>query len=234
MFPLKDKPPKMVEDKTEKIKEDEEESRRLIIGYDYVDFDRYFYQTLLTVFIIRFGWTMTFGELCHHPDQNWQGLEIAYTLAYGDEVENIHTWEWQDRYTLRSSLYPIYLSIPLHILRFFKIDYNVLVVNSMFLMNTFIIVIGDYYLYLISKTYMGKRGAAIALLWTLFNYRINQIFLKTLTNGVESVFCTVAFYYFSLLKPKFDKNMALMTFSITMAFIARSSSLVGFLPIAIY
>ena len=117
------------------------------------------------------------------------------------------SWEWHDKYTLRSSLYPYYLSIPLHILRFFKIDYNILVVNSMFFMHVIIIVIGDYYLYHLSKIYLGRRGAALTLLYTMFNFRINQIFSKTLTNGVESVFCTMSFYYFSILKPKFDRNM---------------------------
>ena len=149
-------------------------------------------------------------------------------------MENILTWEWQDRYTLRSSLYPYFLSIPLHILKFLKIDYNILVVNSMLFMNTLIIVVGDYFLYQLSKIYLGKRGASITLLYTLFNFRINQIFLKTLTNGVESVFCTIGFYYFSILKPKLDWSMVMMTFSITVAFIVRSSSLIGFIPLALF
>ena len=212
----------------------EEECRNWIIGFDYLDFDSNFYSTMLTMFTIRFMMAMTFGELNYHPDQNWQGLEIAYKIAYGDQVQNILSWEWQDKYTLRSSLYPYYLSLPLHVLRFFKMDYNILVVNSMFFMNTIIIVIGDYYLYRLSGLYLGKKGATLTLLYTLFNFRINQIFLKTLTNGVESVFCTIGFYYFSILKPKFDFNMCMMTFSITIAFIVRSSSLIGFIPLALF
>jgi hypothetical protein len=58
--------------------------------------------------------------------------------------------------------------------------------------------------------------------------------LKTLTNGVEAVFCTMGFYYFSTLKPKFDYGMVMMTFSITAAFIVRSSSLIGFIPLALF
>lgn len=144
------------------------------------------------------------------------------------------SWEWQEKYTLRSSIYPTYLSIPLYILKFLKLDTNMLVVNSMFFMHIMIIVMGDYYLYCLSKLYLGKRGAAITLLYTLINFKINQIFTKTLTNGVESVFCTMAFYYFAILKPKLDWNMIMMTFTITLAFIVRSSSLIGFIPLALY
>ena len=123
--------------------------------------------------MIRFGMAMTFGELNYHPDQNWQGLEIAYKIAYGDQVENILSWEWQDKYTLRSSLYPYFLSLPLHVLRFLKIDSNALVVNSMLMMNTMLIVLGDYFLYKMSRRFLGKKGASLTLLYLIFNVRIN-------------------------------------------------------------
>jgi len=104
----------------------------------------------------------------------------------------------------------------------------------MFFMNTIIIVLGDYYLYKLSQKFLGKKGASLTLLYMLFNFRINQIFLKTLTNGIESVFCTLGMYFFINLKPTFDFNMIMMTFSITMAFIVRSSSLIGFIPLALF
>ena len=54
--------------KNRKIKENEEESRQWIVGYDYLDFDKHFYSTLLSVFLIRFIMATTFGELNYHPD----------------------------------------------------------------------------------------------------------------------------------------------------------------------
>ena len=57
--------------------------------------------------------------------------------------------------------------------------------------------------------------------------------LKTLTNGAESVFVMMAMYHYSCLKPKFDKNMALMTLAITLGFIVRSSSIMGWFPLAL-
>ena len=119
-------------------------------------------------------------------------------------------------------------------LRFLKIDSNSLVNNSLYFMHSLLIVLGDYFMYPLAKMYIGKRGAAVTILYLLFNFKINQIFSKTLTNGVESVFCQMAFYYFARLKPKFDRDMALMTLSITLAFIVRSSSLIGFIPLALF
>ena len=104
----------------------------------------------------------------------------------------------------------------------------------MFMMNCLVLMIGDCYLYKLANVTLGRQGATLALLYSLFNWRINEIFQKTLTNGVESVFCVMGLYYYSKLRPQFDKNMALMVFAITIAFIVRSSSLVGWIPLALF
>ena len=93
---------------------------------------------------------------------------------------------------------------------------------------------GDYYLYFLAKDIAGKEGALMTLSYSLLNRRMNEIFSKTLANGAETSLCVAALYYYNNLKPKFDKNMILMTLSITFAFIVRSSSLVGFIPMALY
>ena len=63
-------------------------------------------------------------------------------------------------------------------------------------MNSMIQVAGDFYLYHISKGLIGKRGALIALVFCLLNYRMSEIFSKTLTNGAEAVCSLIAFYYY--------------------------------------
>lgn len=40
-------------------------------------------------------------------------------------------------------------------------------------------------------------------------------------------------YYFNRLKPRLDKDMGLMTLAITIGFIVRSSSLIGWVPLAL-
>lgn len=143
------------------------------------------------------------------------------------------TWEWLDYYALRSYLYPVYLSIPLHFLRFLKIDSNFLVVNSILFMNSLLQVLGDYFLYWLSHDLIGHEGAIITLGFSVVNRRINEIYSKTFTNGVEAIFCVIAMYYYNRLTSKFDRSMIFMTMSITIAFIVRSSSIIGWIPLAL-
>jgi hypothetical protein len=39
------------------------------------------------------------------------------------------SWEWDDKYRLRNTLYPMYMSIPLAILKALKLDFNKCVVS---------------------------------------------------------------------------------------------------------
>ena len=77
------------------------------------------------------------------------------------------------------------------------------------------------------------------MVYSLFNMRINELFSRTMTNGTEAVLAIVAFYYYSKLVTSnkgykvFDFNMGVMTWAITMAFIVRSSSLLGWIPLAL-
>lgn len=154
-------------------------------------------------------------------------------MAYSDKVPIVKTWEWVNEYALRAYLWPLFLSIPLHPLRLLGLDYNVLVVNSIYAMNILLFTIGDYYLYKLAKNLLGRRFAQLALVYALFNCNINLIFQKTMTNGAESTFSIAALYYYTRLRPEFNRDLKLMTWFITLAFVFRSSSAVGWLPIII-
>ena len=93
--------------------------------------------------------------------------------------------------------------------------------------------LGDYYLYFLATDLGGKKCGLISLGTSLLNRRMNEIFGKTLTNTPESIFCLVGLYYYNKLKPKFDRNLQLMVMFITLAFIIRSSSLIGWIPLAL-
>jgi hypothetical protein len=159
---------------------------------------------------------------------------MAYKIAYGDVVPNVTTWEWNSVYSLRNVIFPAYLSIPLHLLRLLGLDSNFMVVNSTIFMNSLLQVLGDYFLFQLSDHLIGKEGACISLTYVLFNQRINEVGQKTLSNGAEAVFSIGGLNYFAKLKPKLDYNMAMMTFCITIAFLVRSSNLVGWVPLALY
>ena len=62
-----------------------------------------------------------------HPDELFQCTQIAYDFVFGG-VDL--PWEWRDPYRLRNALYPIYLSWPLWILKYTRMDYQYLVLIS--------------------------------------------------------------------------------------------------------
>ena len=74
----------------------------------------------------------------------------------------------------------------------------------------------------------------MSLIYVLFNTTINETFNKTLTNGAETAFSMAGLYYFGKIESKLNLNMVKMTFFITLAFIIRSSSIVGWIPLAIF
>lgn len=80
---------------------------------------------------------------------------------------------------------------------------------------------------------MGKREAIATLMYSLTSEHVNDYVLRTSANSVEGNLMFVAFYYFLNIKPKvFDKNLGMLTLAITLSFIVRSSSIVGFAPLA--
>lgn len=158
---------------------------------------------------------------------------MIYHVAYRDVVPIVKSWEWLDEYALRTYLYPLFLSLPLHVLRFLGLDYNVLVVNSVYAMNTLIFAVGDYYLYLLAKRLLGRRFAQLALVYSLFNANINIIFQKTLANGAEAALSMGALYYYTNLTPQFNKEMKLLTLFLTLSFVIRSSSAAGWVPLLV-
>ena len=95
-------------------------------------------QTFFLVFMIRFLRALIFGPKCYHADQNWQGSEMAYQMAYSDVVPVVKSWDWIDNYAIRNTFYPFYLSLPMQVLRVTGTDSNMLVVNSVYFMNSLV------------------------------------------------------------------------------------------------
>lgn len=178
----------------------------------------------------------------YHPDENWQSLEVAYDLVYGKRgnkegarVEILLSWEWLNYYALRNHLYPFWLSLPAHLMKFLRIDYNFLVVNSMYLMHCILWSLGDYFYFYLVKTIAGRKCAVLTTMASLTSQTVNRYVSRTSMNGVEGNLAIAALYYFLHMKPVInDGNLAKMTLLITISFLARSSSLAAWIPLAIF
>lgn len=71
------------------------------------------------------------------------------------------------------------------------------------------------------------------------NKKINELFQRALANGVEGTLALISLYYFSSLTFRKEGEIVMnsctikMTASITLSFLIRSSSLIGYLALLI-
>mmetsp|Transcript_38951 Transcript_38951/g.59219 ORF Transcript_38951/g.59219 Transcript_38951/m.59219 type:complete len:170 (-) Transcript_38951:1261-1770(-) len=101
-------------------------------------------------------------------------------------------------------------------------------------MHCLIWVVGDYYCFLFVRQLLGKREAIATLAYSITSEHVNNYVLRTSANSVEGNLMFVVFYYYLNVKPKiFDKNLSLLTLAITLSFTIRSSSIVGYVPLAV-
>jgi hypothetical protein len=89
-----------------------------LLFYKYTDMSnqKYFYCLAIWRLILAIWGTKNYI----HPDEYWQGTEIAYSMVYGGVTL---PWEWSTENRIRNVLYPFYLSLYLRILDLLHLDY---------------------------------------------------------------------------------------------------------------
>jgi len=113
-------------------------------------------------------------------------------------------------------------------------DTNLMVVNSIYFMHCLVWIFGDLCCFKFVRQLLGKREAIMTLLYMLTSEHVNDYVLRTSANSVEGNLMFVVFYYFLNIKPYvFDKNLGMLTIAVTISFIIRSSSIVGYIPLAL-
>jgi hypothetical protein len=55
--------------------------------------------------------------------------------------------------------------------------------------------------------------------------------IRTFTNSIETIFQIIAFFYFLKVTNKFDKNIAILTGLLTVSFMIRNTSPIGWPPL---
>jgi hypothetical protein len=218
---------------------DELENRKWSMFWDSLDMEAS-WKNIIRLFLIRFAFTMVQVHLKKHPDEIFQGKEIAYQLLNMQSetnmngVQSFSTWEWWKGYNLRTHLYPLYLSIPGFILKKLDLDTNFLVINSIYFMHCLMWVIGDCYMYSFTRQLLGRREAIAALAFSLTSEYVNDYVLRTSANSVEGNMMFIVFYHYLNLQPKmFDRSLTILTIAVTISFTTRSSSIVGYIPLAL-
>jgi len=103
------------------------------------------------------------------PDEHWQSIEVAYKAVYGGETDVWLPWEWLPQYRLRNAIYPMYLSIPLHIVKILGIDTNFVVRNLPYLAHLPFVLINDWYYWRICTKLLSHNAARLAFALFFFN-----------------------------------------------------------------
>jgi hypothetical protein len=163
-----------------------------------------------------------------HSDEYFQAIEPAYNMVYGG-VEL--PWEWSDAYRLRSVLYPAYLALPFWFLKQLGLDYNFAVITAPKIAHIILTIFCDAYLWKIGKLIVNKDATRVGFFILLFSRLYNDLMIRTFTNSIETIFQIIAFYYFLKVTNKFDKNIAILTGLLTVSFMIRNTSPIGWPPL---
>lgn len=67
----------------------------------------------------------------------------------------------------------------------------------------------------------------------LSNRCYNELIIRCFTNGIEAILSIVALHYYLRIGNKFDRNIAIFTVQITLSFVMRNTSPIGWLPLVI-
>lgn len=137
---------------------------RSIWLWEMLDFDLKSNVTWLILFRLIQACTLTWNLA--HPDQLWQGTQVAYHWVYGGVYL---PWEWSPEYQLRNAVYPAYLAGPLYLLKMAGLDSRWAVLVQPYLSHAVLVIIGDLFLWHSAKRYAGTNAARIAMLLILVN-----------------------------------------------------------------
>ncbi len=126
-------------------------------------------------------------------------------------------------------LYPWYLSLPLHLIKWMGLDTQYLVRASPYLGQALLATIGDCYFKDLSIKLIGGEASSVALILYMSNSFYNQYVIRCFGNSVEAIATVVAFRYF--IDSHRDRNLYVFAFLIALVFCIRNSSIIGWIPL---
>ena len=91
--------------------------------------------------------------------------------------------------------------------------------------------IGDIFIWKVGKSYVGKEATQVCMLLLLSSKVQTEYLIKCFTNAVEQILAVIAFYFFLQQKNKFTMQTAVLTGTITLSFMMRNTSPVGWIPL---
>jgi len=128
----------------------------------------------------------------------------------------------------------MYLTLPLRVIKYLDVDSRWLVRNMPSIAHLPVVFLSDIFHWRVSNRLFGKDAARMCFLFVFLNNFQTRHMVRTLTNALEQMFTVVAFNYFIDQKNKFNFNTVVLTALITVSFMIRNTSPVGWLPLLGY
>lgn len=128
-------------------------------------------------------------------------------------------------------MYPIYLSWPLALLKYFRMDYQYLVIISPYIAHFPLLVLSDYFLWHVGKATVGKSATRVAFILILTNIFTVEYDIRCFTNTLEKICTVIAMHFYLKQKNEHTRNTAIFTALLTISFMMRNTSPVGWIPL---
>jgi ABC-type siderophore export system fused ATPase/permease subunit len=96
------------------------------------------------------------------------------------------------------------------------------------------VVTADYYYFKIGCKLIGKKATRVSMYLYLSNKFYNVFIIRCFGNSSETILTIVILNFYLKLSKEFDRNMVVMTLLLVVSFMARCTSIIGFLPLVLY
>ena len=80
-----------------------------------------------------------------HPDEYWQSTQPAYKQVYGGDIWL--PWEWTDDFRLRNCLYPMYLALPMQLVKTLGMDTNFVIRYLPYIAHMPVVLLNDLFMW---------------------------------------------------------------------------------------
>ena len=94
-----------------------------------------------------------------------------------------------------------------------------------------LVIVGDYFFFKAGKKYVGKNATRLGFIILFFSKQHTDYLIRCFTNAVEEILSVIAFYYFLDQKNKFNLRTVILTTTITLSFMMRNTSPIGWIPL---
>lgn len=170
-----------------------------------------------------------------HPDEYWQVTQVAYRAVYADPENGYDIdlpWEYHNDYRLRNTIYPLFHALPMYVLKTIGLDGNMAIRLCPYFVHMLLVIIGDWFLWLVGKETVGKQATQVAFIFYLTNRVQNAFIVRCFTNSIEEIITIIAFYYYQRVDEKvLNPSTALFTGLVSVQFMMRNTSPIGWIPL---